>query len=565
VAFSLFVSTFPKTDMAIRKVFLLWSFVLLSGIALGSQTPSKPATFSGVVKDLRSGAPVADARVRIAPISQTPTTQKGVTAITGEDGQFTITGLAPGRYSVEVNAVLYFRPRRNAGATNVTLGSEEVMRGVELGLMPTGVISGRVLDEAGEPMRSVDLQALQRGYADCTAPIPNCGQRWIQVSGATSDDRGEYRLFGLRPGAYRIRANDAKTTEIGPLFYPGVSDPQEAQSVSVESGQERRGIDVSIRRERAFVLTFKFAGTADFGYPQIAYRRKGESTLENAKLADLGDGVRRLANLSPGSYELHAHIQSKNRDGAFYSGMIPFTIVDRDVDLGLWNVPASVPVAGRIRMNDLAPRIDVQRLRITFWADEGNLSGSYQEVRHDPNDNSDRWDITPDGRFIVRNVAVGQRFGIQVSYDSSDSASVAVLTAARVGAEDVMDSGYLVTGSQEPLDLFVGGSESVGSVAGRVADAKGAIVPGGVVVLVPSLERQINPKAFRIARADEAGGFKMQFILPGEYRLLAWEDIELGAALSPEFLKDFFGRGQSVSVTAGLSRSVTVEAIPAVD
>src|SRR6185369_16666479 len=66
---------------------------------------------------------------------------------------------------------------------------------------PTGVISGRVVDDDGHPMRDIEVQALVAVY--------EAGERRVVPQGnlATTNDRGEFRLFWLPPGNYYVEVN----------------------------------------------------------------------------------------------------------------------------------------------------------------------------------------------------------------------------------------------------------------------------------------------------------------------------------------------------------------------
>jgi hypothetical protein len=60
--------------------------------------------------------------------------------------------------------------------------------------------------------------------------------------------------------------------------------------------------------------------------------------------------------------------------------------------------------------------------------------------------------------------------------------------------------------------------------------------------------------------ADRFGGFTLKTVAPGEYKLYAWDEIEDGAYMDPEFMKPFASKGESVSVKEGsqLSEQLTL-------
>jgi hypothetical protein len=125
-------------------------------------------------------------------------------------------------------------------------------------LIPSGVIAGRVLDEDGEPLASVTVSALREVY--------NEGKRTLATSSALStNDLGEYRLFGLPPGRYFVTAvyphwgryggngddsdsADAQQQGYAKVFYPGTPDAAKAMSIPIKAGEEVPSIEILMRQ-----------------------------------------------------------------------------------------------------------------------------------------------------------------------------------------------------------------------------------------------------------------------------------------------------------------------------
>src|SRR6185436_12054956 len=110
-------------------------------------------------------------------------------------------------------------------------------------LLKGGVISGRVLDDFGDPVAGVGLMVMRVTFQQGQ-------QRLVQAQRVTSNDIGEYRLFGLQAGSYYIAAtpqvaNTPSNVDVppqersgfAPVFFPGTTDPSAAQKVSVGFGQ----------------------------------------------------------------------------------------------------------------------------------------------------------------------------------------------------------------------------------------------------------------------------------------------------------------------------------------
>src|SRR5437868_6954137 len=71
-------------------------------------------------------------------------------------------------------------------------------RGQTLTKHPSGVITGRVVDDAGRPMRGLDVKALALTSENGKPRLLASGNR------ASTNDRGEFRVFWLDPGKYDI-------------------------------------------------------------------------------------------------------------------------------------------------------------------------------------------------------------------------------------------------------------------------------------------------------------------------------------------------------------------------
>ena len=159
---------------------------------LAAQNTAKPAGVQGTVANLISGAPVPRAHVTLQGDSDGKQVRYGATSTA--DGRFTFTGVAPGNYSVSADHVGFVNSQ-NGGSprdrVTVMLKADDNKTGVDLKLMPTGALAGRVTDADGEPVEGVSLQAqgARSGNSDVT------------------DENGRYRIGGLAPGKYTVQTS----------------------------------------------------------------------------------------------------------------------------------------------------------------------------------------------------------------------------------------------------------------------------------------------------------------------------------------------------------------------
>ena len=161
------------------------------------------------------------------------------------------------------------------------------------------------------------------------------------------------------------------------------------------------------------------------------------------------------------------------------------------------------------------------------------------------------------GAFSISNVANG-RFRIEVSGLPAD----VYLTSARYGGTEILDSGIDIDGSsQGSLDLYFGGTGSVGTLEGVVKGRSDQPAGNSVVVIAPAPNRRGNPTLFRTLVTDQAGLFSVHGLLPGEYTVFAWEDGDAGTYENPELLRDFESRGVKATVERGSRNHVDVRII----
>src|SRR4029079_8964196 len=91
--------------------------------------------------------------------------------------------------------------------TPLTLADAQVAANVDLRLVRGGVVTGRIGDEDGEPLTRALVTVQRYQYLR--------GERQLQPAGGDqTDDRGQYRVFGLRPGDYYISATNAGLTQL---------------------------------------------------------------------------------------------------------------------------------------------------------------------------------------------------------------------------------------------------------------------------------------------------------------------------------------------------------------
>src|SRR3954462_6199403 len=162
--------------------------------------PPPGGRISGRVLAADNGRPVKRARV-FATAAELP---GGRGMLTDDSGVFDLAELPAGRYPLTVSksgfvALSYGQRRPLQAGTPLQLADGQQLKGIEFQLPRGSVISGRVLDEDGDAMPGVMVRIMRYQYLQ--------GERRLTPAGnGQTDDRGQYRVWGLMPGDYYVNA-----------------------------------------------------------------------------------------------------------------------------------------------------------------------------------------------------------------------------------------------------------------------------------------------------------------------------------------------------------------------
>ena len=120
--------------------------------------------------------------------------------------------------------------------------------------------------------------------------------------------------------------------------------------------------------------------------------------------------------------------------------------------------------------------------------------------------------------------------------------------AIRFGSQDLTKSMLdLSSGSGGVIDVTL--SPNVADISGVVHGSDGSPVVGGIITLwTPGVPSTDSVDFTRTARTDDNGQFKLPNLPPGNYRVAAWEQVDQGLAMVPEFRMKFEGKAVAVTL-----------------
>lgn len=253
--------------------------VIVAALPVQQDVPAsseKPAEkqecqISGTVVRRDAGEPLKNARLTLEPETQIQNNKRMVLR-TAADGKFCFTSVAPGRYRFGAERNGYIKQMYGAedawsqGAI-LTIEKGQKIDPILFRMATMGVITGKVLDEDGEPAPNLMVQALapteeveEALLDESDGPNPSKGKAFAPVALAATNDLGEFRLIGLPPGRYLVSAAESSfimgnlglaggilsldagegegAHKASTTYYPGVTRPEQASSIELKAGGE---------------------------------------------------------------------------------------------------------------------------------------------------------------------------------------------------------------------------------------------------------------------------------------------------------------------------------------
>src|SRR5215204_2955815 len=125
-------------------------------------------------------------------------------SVTDDNGNYRITNITPGMYMVFIKAPAFARADELSGEKSILVNKGETIENVDFALVRGGVITGKVTDVDGNPLIEENVYVMPAGSEERRAYYQN-------INSARTDDRGIYRIFGLRAGSYTVAAGQGDT------------------------------------------------------------------------------------------------------------------------------------------------------------------------------------------------------------------------------------------------------------------------------------------------------------------------------------------------------------------
>lgn len=475
--------------------------------------------------------------VVLMPADFTPERKPAGRATTDSEGEFVMTNVVAGRYSLQPLAPAYTwsdAPGANwmgGSGKVIDLAPGETVENQNITLTRGGVITGRVVDADGKPV-------VEQGVMIVPAESAATSRGIISPYFNQTDDRGVYRIYGLPAGRYLVSVGEDKNSRammMGPggsanrytrTFHPNVIEAAQAKVIEVTAGSEASGIDITLA---AAAKTFEATGRiidAVTGKP-VAGVAYGVGTVhpDGKSMGSFGseggrsgaNGEFRLKNLTPGRYAavVFGNIQTPSEN---YSEPAPFEITDGDVSGLVIKLRKGASVSGVAVLEGSSDPALLARL--------SQLSLSFNVMPLDPKaselraPNFSQTQIKPDGSFRAIGLQPGK---VQIGFGGyPPQKGFTLLRIEHNGVEvrDVIEvgAGEEVTGVR--LRIAYGTSIVRGQVQPR-SDGAPAQLPNGarVSVSVRRVGATLPQWGEHTVEIDGRGRFSLDGLTAGEYEL----------------------------------------------
>jgi len=478
---------------------------------------------------------------------------------TGTEGNFSLVNLPPGQYRMYATRNGFVRTEYGARGRNrrgaiLILAAEQKVRNIEVKMQPQAVISGRVLDSDGEPLSGVQMTASRYRYQS--------GRRVLVGSGnATTNDMGEYRIFGLEPARYYISATyrpaisrsardhsgNPKRDEIYlTTYFPGTTELERASSVEARSTSATLGIDIYLSRTPTVTVSGQIINQTGLQAPQ-GISAMLLATGSSGNIVETGgpqnaQGNFEFRKVSPGSYYIVAMMSA---GGKTYSGRTNVDVGTSNVNNTSVTIGLGYELTGSIKSD--GAQTGYKGMGITLRPTQ--LSNTFMGTPSGT--------INDDGTFKLTVIDPGTYL---VSVQPLKPGSF--VKSIKTGERDLPD--FMLDLSRTPsAPLTINLAANAPEISGLVTNAEGKPVVGATVVLIPDQEKRRNfAQWYKFAPTDQLGHYNIKGIDPGKYKLLAWEDIDQDAWMDPDLIRPLEDKAKTITFKEGAREAVNLNIIP---
>ena len=522
------------------------------------QTPQVPiqsseasASIHGVVLNAITNKPVARALVQV----------EGRAVLTGYDGKFEFGALSGTTTTVRVTKPgFYFGLDPYPGAAkSAAVGSTD---DVEVKLYPEALLTGTLSATNGDPLAHIQVQALRRTDDESGAVA-----RWSMAGQATTNDDGQFRI-PLPAGEYVVETQYMPQRfgvrgVVLPMLVPAAGSNGGtgggASTLRLGSGSEQHlELHPPVRPGHEVHVTVESATSASERQfsPQIQVRlANGTVFSPQSRRADRQGEV--VVSLPNGSYLLSAST-GQREDSATY-GETRVTVADEDVTGVTIHLQKAPELTVEVALDPAATEtgsaanpagVDpgsasfAQQLGIYLQRTDGGVGSRAESVSPVSRQGGPATFTLLPGTYRLRTRGTSQWF----------------VESATAGGSDLLTQDLAVNGGSSSLPLRLVVNNQTATIKGttRLAEQLAACTVS-LVSNLPSTSPVIT------VRSGSDGSFARSLIPPGSYRVVASETKVASDLTDPAVQRQLAANMKTVTVGAGETASIDLDAVPATE
>jgi hypothetical protein len=532
-----------------------------------------PYLITGTVVNSVNESPVPHCRMTVGPVGRGSQANRqfpsGLDPIDcDEHGHFSIPLPSAGSWRLSASArgfITQDYEEHQSFSSSVVLTAAKATMDLQFRISPEASITGVVVDETGEPVRTAHVSLVTVPEASPGGERAMGGPR----SMTQTDDRGMYELANIPPGAYRVAVqaqpwyaafqsrgqSSSSTAALDPsldftypvAWFPGVDDPRLAETITLHAGDTRQAdfrlIPVPSVHLRILPPPGSVNGANGRVMPIIPMVQPvlpgGVQNFVQVNTQTDGQGDVDVGGLAPGTYRVRLSGPNQENNG---SSIVEVT-------------------AGSTRTLDLASASSEAKVTLRF---DGPPDSGSESRRVEVNL------VDPEGNFALNGVGggpgnMGRRGrrdrGADAGADRTMEISPGRYEVVLQGRPDLYLTGITAKGAEAAgryVTLPAGASTLTLHIASGRATLTGVATfqekpaVGAMALLVPTTID--DPNSLRVLRRDQTntdGSFDMADVIPGQYILVVldhgweinWND--------PSTLRGYLSLGVPLDLASG--------------